>query len=379
VGLLFATAFGIAAVAAASEEGESKVVICHIPPHCPDEAHTIEVGAPAVPAHLGHGDYEGPCNPQVEPAQSLSSDNGCEDCNEDGDADSDDGESDYDAEDDSDDDADSDRCKAGHDECAAYEDDCAVDAICVDLPHGYDCECKPGYEGDGWACTPVDPACTTNADCASGETCYPDGTCGVVPDGCSANDQCPPGSVCNVGTGECQGQGGPCGSDAECGIGERCFLKSGWCGPAGDPCTTDADCKDGQLCHTPTKTCQTPNGTCEVVGDCTDPCRENYECRDNQCIGVPVCHPLCSRCDEGQCSNLCANPYETSTDNVNIIDCLFSLRATVELEECPVCICDVNSDRQVTVTDTLKILRWLVQLPENLICPDPTTVPIPEP
>lgn len=41
---------------------EGKVVICHVPPGNPDNAHTIIIGAPAVPAHLAHGDYEGECD-----------------------------------------------------------------------------------------------------------------------------------------------------------------------------------------------------------------------------------------------------------------------------------------------------------------------------
>lgn len=38
-----------------------KVVICHIPPGNPGNAHTIEVGQPAVAAHLAHGDTLGAC------------------------------------------------------------------------------------------------------------------------------------------------------------------------------------------------------------------------------------------------------------------------------------------------------------------------------
>ena len=41
--------------------GEEKVVICHIPPGNPNNAHTITVGASAVAAHLAHGDTLGPC------------------------------------------------------------------------------------------------------------------------------------------------------------------------------------------------------------------------------------------------------------------------------------------------------------------------------
>lgn len=37
---------------------EDKVEVCHVPPGNPDAAHLITVGAPAVPAHMAHGDTE---------------------------------------------------------------------------------------------------------------------------------------------------------------------------------------------------------------------------------------------------------------------------------------------------------------------------------
>mgnify|MGYP001619380431 CR=1 FL=1 len=40
---------------------EDQVMICHIPPGNPNNAHTIIVGANAVNAHLAHGDYLGEC------------------------------------------------------------------------------------------------------------------------------------------------------------------------------------------------------------------------------------------------------------------------------------------------------------------------------
>lgn len=42
------------------------VTLCHYPPGNPAAAHTITVGAPAVWAHLGHGDTLGPCPANVE-------------------------------------------------------------------------------------------------------------------------------------------------------------------------------------------------------------------------------------------------------------------------------------------------------------------------
>jgi putative hemolysin len=46
---------------AARNQYQEKVLICHIPPGEPDNAHTISVSPNAVPAHLAHGDTLGPC------------------------------------------------------------------------------------------------------------------------------------------------------------------------------------------------------------------------------------------------------------------------------------------------------------------------------
>ncbi len=55
---------GFTANASRAQAGglDNKVVICHLPPGNPDNAHTIVVGSSAVPAHLDHGDYLGECD-----------------------------------------------------------------------------------------------------------------------------------------------------------------------------------------------------------------------------------------------------------------------------------------------------------------------------
>ena len=53
--------------AKADAGGVEKVTICHIPPGNPENAHEITVGAPAVPAHLAHGDNVGSCTPPTPP------------------------------------------------------------------------------------------------------------------------------------------------------------------------------------------------------------------------------------------------------------------------------------------------------------------------
>ncbi|HET9334296.1 MAG TPA: hypothetical protein VFQ21_12030, partial [Gemmatimonadota bacterium] len=47
------------------DESETKVLVCHVPSGNPENAHTIEVGESAVPAHLAHGDTEGACEGDV--------------------------------------------------------------------------------------------------------------------------------------------------------------------------------------------------------------------------------------------------------------------------------------------------------------------------
>jgi hypothetical protein len=69
---------------------EPLVPICHIPPGNPENKHTILVGASAVPAHLGHGDYLGRCRDR-----DCDDDDRCDSTRDDvdDDGDDDDGES----------------------------------------------------------------------------------------------------------------------------------------------------------------------------------------------------------------------------------------------------------------------------------------------
>lgn len=54
-------AFTIASNARKNNQANHKVVVCHIPPGNPANAHDIEISINALPAHLAHGDYEGGC------------------------------------------------------------------------------------------------------------------------------------------------------------------------------------------------------------------------------------------------------------------------------------------------------------------------------
>jgi len=63
--LIFAIAamigFSTSTAYADRDKHDHKAVICHIPPGNPDNMHTIEVGEPAVDAHMAHGDMMGRC------------------------------------------------------------------------------------------------------------------------------------------------------------------------------------------------------------------------------------------------------------------------------------------------------------------------------
>lgn len=69
-------------VDASQDDIEDHVTICHVPPGNPDNAHTIVVGAPAVDAHLAHGDFEGECD-----GEDGATDNDLDDDGEEDDAD----------------------------------------------------------------------------------------------------------------------------------------------------------------------------------------------------------------------------------------------------------------------------------------------------
>lgn len=75
---------------------DHKTAICHIPPGNPDNAHTIVVGNPAVPAHMAHGDVLGACEGDGEGDDGSDDggdvgDDGSDDGGDDGSDDGDDG------------------------------------------------------------------------------------------------------------------------------------------------------------------------------------------------------------------------------------------------------------------------------------------------
>ena len=123
--------------------------------------------------------------------------------------------------------------------------------------------------------------------------------------------------------------------------------------------------------------CSEESGDCEVItinegavcvaGDSA--CTLDSICVAGECLDVPLCDPVCERCDDGGCVSLCGNPVDNEVDEITVNDAMLSLQASVGIAECAPCICDVNDNGAVTATDTLAMMQLVVRLPVELTCP----------
>jgi hypothetical protein len=279
---------------------------------------------------------------------------------------------------------------------------------------------------DAWACG---CPCDEDSDCHDGEVCnLSSGTC-IDPDGpCDDDADCGGGQHCNPSTGHCQDPTDDCANDADCDDGafcngaETCDIFSGCetganacddgvactvdsCDEDTDSCdaaASDAACDDGVYCNgaetcdaglgclaaSPVEcgsgddfcaagACDEESQGCVLVPqndglDCGardgDACVLSAVCAAGACLVTPLCNAECERCDVGSCASLCGNPWGNATDTVNTTDALFALRAAVELEQCSMCICDVDGDGTITATDTLMMLRQIVGLGDLFVC-----------
>jgi hypothetical protein len=220
---------------------------------------------------------------------------------------------------------------------------------------------------------------------------------------CDEDSDCPNGEVCNLAIGRCVEPDGPCDDDSDCGGGQLCNPTTGMCENPTEDCTTDADCIDGSFCNG-SETCDrfagcVPGqevfcddgvnfclgGVCdEEIQGCTpipqndgeacggfegDMCVVAAVCAEGECLVTPLCNEACERCDSAGCVSLCGNPFGTDTDVLNSTDALFTLRASVDLQECALCVCDVTGDGDVTASDVLLMLRKVVGLSDLFFCP----------
>ncbi|CAH3037986.1 unnamed protein product [Porites lobata] len=62
------------------------------------------------------------------------------------------------------------RC-AGQDQCSLGTHDCNPNAYCHETHLAYNCECKPGYDGDGVICGTIDECATNTHNCHRDAIC----------------------------------------------------------------------------------------------------------------------------------------------------------------------------------------------------------------
>ncbi len=173
---------------------------------------------------------------------------------------------------------------------------------------------------------------------------------------------------------------GGCLLDADCADGVECtrdLCLFGRCENEAD----DSRCIDGEFCNgeeycDPAVGCSVgvPEPDLQGCDDGDNLCTLRDVCLDGSCFGVPRCHRVCQRCAPdgyggARCEDLCANPHDPDLSPVNVTDSLFLLRASVGLEACAPCLCDVNDSGTTTATDSLKVLLEVVGLDGVLNCP----------
>jgi hypothetical protein len=249
-----------------------KVLICHIPPGNPANAHTICIGRPAEPAHVrNHGDALGAC--AVEPAAPPSGD----------------------------------QCLPPEQACttpAECDGNLCLNGVCK-VPNGGDCT-SPNQCGSGRCankvCEGVPPggSCQVASQCASG-VC----TAGT----CAPTQTLPPGGGADAGTGTQPPlvEGGSCTSNVQC-ASQACVAATCTGGlPAGSSCGSGADCSS-TICES--GTCAgggVPNGgACSADGQCVSTqcnlgfcegradgtvCTDHAQCGSNDCAGG-LCAPI---------------------------------------------------------------------------------------
>jgi hypothetical protein len=325
--------------------GATKVEVCHVPPGNPENFHTITVSEKALPAHIAHGDFEGPCNALC----AVLCDDG--------------------------------------DLCTMDDDGNCEDQGCPPHPRE-EVHCGDSTQCIEWQCYPdlgcVDEVlegnpCDDGAVCTFSDVCDAEGECnGTTDEDCCPNDAACNATYCNGNfcdmNNECDSTGDPCVDDIQCTV-DLCTDDPEGCenrpmdslcddevACTDDTCDTengcqftpiDAECDDGLACTTdeycdPVNGCQwtTNDHACDDGDDCTvDACDPSSPSLDG-CRHTPS--PGCCNedldCAPGQQCNsetgLCGPSCFTmlkAPRTTNVLECI----ATCEVHAgCDPGICD---------------------------------------
>ena len=264
------------------------------------------------------------------------------------------------------------------------------------LSAGEQCDDGNAQSGDG---------CT---DTCQVENCW---TCQGSPSSCSATTgaPCDDGLFCN-GSDSCSGglcslhAGNPC-HEAACTSGQcvesahKCLLTK----PTGAACDDADACTAGDVCD--------DHGTCSgrPTAECGAACGDGAidfgeECDDGNSLETDGCTSECSHCGDGvvsisedcddgdhvhEAGQLCAadcrmlpcgQPLMNGAGEPLATDALFVLRAAVDAAACDPRLCDTDSDGEIDVSDSLRVLFAAVGGDIEFRCPDAvsstTTVPV---
>jgi hypothetical protein len=142
---------------------------------------------------------------------------------------------------------------------------------------------------------------------------------------------------------------------------------------------------EGEECDPGGAGTQTCGGLKSCINDCTCGCTSDFQCNDGngctedecdveggQCLNQSDCPtgPGCDdTCDElNESCRLCGRPYR---NDLCLVNAVFVLQAALELRDCQICLCDVNSTETVTASDALLILKDCAGVAVDLQCTFP--------
>ena len=256
---VFVAAGAFATPAAA---GNSKVVICHIPPGDPDNAHTITVSEKAVQAHLKHGDWLGECASGCLNSADCDDENLCTD----------------------------DECLSNG-ECSHVAVDCDDSNVCTDDL------CNP-LEGCFYPPVSVTTGCNDGNVCTGGDACEAGICTGTdIPDCCRdesdcddaewcTDDSCDENNVCAYSPVDCSIQNDACWVGSCDSLASMCVAALVSCDDL-NVCTEDL-CDSVTGCYNPPTTNPPEPGIELTCGDGVDnDCDGFVDGADPDCAGLP--------------------------------------------------------------------------------------------